>query len=125
MCLLPMVLVCMLISTLSTTTIRKTIDEEVLNSLQIVAASVNEIETIPMEQKVPEEKKEAVNTNQSTEDKVQTNSGNTSQNTENGKQESSNKTEKPSGNQGQKDEYKLIWTDEFDGTSLNMDDANR
>ena len=41
----PMVLVCMLISTLSTTTIRKTIDEEVLNSLQIVAASVNEIYT--------------------------------------------------------------------------------
>ena len=45
LCLLPMVIVCMLISILSTTTISDTIDEEVLNSLQIVAASVNEIYT--------------------------------------------------------------------------------
>lgn len=45
LCLLPMVVVCTLISILSTSTIRDTIDEEVLSSLQIVAASVNEIYT--------------------------------------------------------------------------------
>lgn len=45
MCLLPMVLVCILISSLSTSTIRSAIDEEVLNSLEIVATSVNEIYT--------------------------------------------------------------------------------
>lgn len=45
MCLLPMVLVCLLITGLSTTTIRSAIDQEVFNSLEIVATSVNEIYT--------------------------------------------------------------------------------
>lgn len=45
MCLLPMIVVCGSITMLSSATIRSTIDEEVLSSLQIVSASVAETYT--------------------------------------------------------------------------------
>lgn len=45
MCLLPMIVVCGSITMLSSATIRSTIDEEVLSSLQIVSASVVETYT--------------------------------------------------------------------------------
>ena len=45
LCLLPMIVVCALVSTLSTITLRNTIEQEIENALQIVAASVNETYT--------------------------------------------------------------------------------
>lgn len=45
MCLLPMILVCVLISTISTSTIRSAMDGEVLESMKIVSTSVKEIYT--------------------------------------------------------------------------------
>jgi methyl-accepting chemotaxis protein len=45
MCLIPMIVVCVLVSTLSTTTLKKMIEQEIESSMQIVAASVNETYT--------------------------------------------------------------------------------
>lgn len=45
LCLLPMMVVCVLVATLSTMTLKDTIEGEILNSLQIVATSVNETYT--------------------------------------------------------------------------------
>ncbi len=45
LCLLPMVVVCALVATISTVTLRKAIEEEIYSSLQIVAAAVSETYT--------------------------------------------------------------------------------
>lgn len=45
LCLLPMVIVCVLVATLSTMTLKDTIEGEIENSLQIVSASVSETYT--------------------------------------------------------------------------------
>jgi methyl-accepting chemotaxis protein len=45
MCLIPMIVVCVLVSALSTTTLKKMIEEEIESSMKIVAASVNETYT--------------------------------------------------------------------------------
>jgi methyl-accepting chemotaxis protein len=45
MCLIPMIVVCVLVSILSTTTLKKMIEDEIENSMKIVAASVNETYT--------------------------------------------------------------------------------
>lgn len=45
LCLLPMVLVCTVVATLSTVTLKTTIEEEIENSLRIVATSVSETYT--------------------------------------------------------------------------------
>lgn len=45
MCLIPMIVVCVLVSTLSTTTLKKMIEDEIESSMKIVASSVNETYT--------------------------------------------------------------------------------
>lgn len=85
-----------------------------------------ETEDIPLAQDIPVQDSENSESQEITTTSSQKTEIGTGQSTGNSGSSgnSNNSSTKPSGNQGQKDEYQLVWMDDFDGTELNTDDWN-